>query len=345
MAANWDFPRNIASVCILTEVGARYGIGVTECLANSGIRRDLLETTEAEVEAEQELRVIRNLLNIVGHEVPLGLEAGDRYHATTYGIWGFAVLCSPTVRNAVEVGLRYLRLTSIFCGVEMVEDGKEISLVADDNHLPPELRNFLLERDAATLASLKRDMLPIPFEWKRLQLKRARPSYDKRVRELFGVAPLYNQDSNRISTSASVLDLSLPQGFLPTLKLCEMQCRSLLERRRSRNGVARQIRQRLQSNPRNMPTMRGMAALLDMPLRTLRRRLAVDGTDYESLIDEVRTALAEELLTTTRLPVSDIAERLGYSEPSCFVRAFTRWKAMSPGRYREAMGLDGARAS
>jgi len=297
----------------------------------------MLETPAAEIEAEQELRVIRNLLEIVGYDTPLGLEAGERYHPTTYGIWGFAVLSSPTVRAAVDVGLRYLRLTSIFCGVELVEDEREVGLVADDSQLPKDLRNFLLERDAATLASLKRDMLPVPLRWSRLELQRAEPRYERRVRELFEVTPRYGQKLNRIAAEARVLDLGLPQGFMPTLKLCEEQCRGLLERRRSRNGVAQRIRRRLQDNPRAMPTMRLMASELNMPLRTLRRRLAVDGTDYESLIDEVRTELAEQLLTTTRLPVSDIAERLGYSEPSCFVRAFTRWKSMSPGRYREMM--------
>jgi AraC-like DNA-binding protein len=337
MAASWDFPRNIASVCILTELGERYGVSVAECLANTGIRREMLETPAAEIEAEQELRVVRNLLDIVGYDTPLGLEAGERYHPTTYGIWGFAVLSSPTVRAAIDVGLRYLRLTSIFCGIELVEDQREVTMIADSSQLPRDLCDFLLQRDAATLASLKRDMLPVPLRWTRLELQAPEPRYERRVRELFGLMPRYGQPRNCISADKRVLELSLPQGFLPTLKFCEAQCRSLLQRRRPRQGVARQIRQRLQDNPQEMPTMRRMASVLDMPLRTLRRRLALDGTDYESLVDEVRSTLAEELLTTTRLPVAHIAERLGYSEPSCFVRAFTRWKSMSPGRYREMM--------
>ena len=34
----------------------------------------------------------------------LALEAGTRYHLTTYGIWGFALASSPTVRSALDVG-------------------------------------------------------------------------------------------------------------------------------------------------------------------------------------------------------------------------------------------------
>jgi AraC-like DNA-binding protein len=338
MTASWDFPRNIASVTILTEVGAQYGMSAAQCLANSGIRKDLLEAPDAEIEAAQELKVVRNLLETIGYDAPLGLDAGERYHPTTYGIWGLTILSSPSVRDAIDVGLRYLRLTSIFCDIQFEEDGKLAHLVADDNQLPKDLRQFLVERDGATLASLKRDMLPVPLMWSRLDIRHAQPYYHARIRKLYDVNPRYEQKQNRLSLDREVLDLRMPHGFLPTLKLCEMQCRKLLERRRSRNGLAHRIRERLNDDLRQIPTMHDMAIELDIPLRTLRRRLAKDGTDYESLVEEARVAVAEDLLTTTRLPISTIAERIGYSEPSCFVRAFTRWKSMPPGRYRSAMG-------
>ena len=337
MAFSWDFPRNIASITILTEVGQQYGMSVAQCLANSGIRKDLLEAPDAEIEATQELKVVRNLLDTIGYDAPLGLDAGERYHPTTYGIWGLTILSSPSVRSAIEVGLRYLRLTSIFCDIRFEEDGRLAHLVADDSQLPRELRQFLVERDGATLASLKRDVLPVPLMWSRLDIRHATPHYHARIRKLYQINPRYGQKSNRLSLDAAVLDLDMPHGFLPTLKLCEMQCRKLLERRRSRNGLAQRIRQRLNDDLRRIPTMRDIAVELDIPLRTLRRRLARDGTAYESLVEEARIAAAEELLTTTRLPVAAIAERIGYSEPSCFVRAFSRWKSMPPGRYREAM--------
>jgi AraC-like DNA-binding protein len=337
MASVWDFPRNIASVTILTEVGQQYGMSVAQCLANSGIRRDLLEAPDAEIEATQELKVARNLLDTIGYDAPLGLDAGERYHPTTYGIWGLTILSSPSVRSAIEVGLRYLRLTSIFCDIRFEESGGLAHLVADDSQLPRELRQFLVERDGATMASLKRDMLPVPLMWSRLDIKHAAPHYHDRIRRLYQINPRYGQKYNRLSLSAEVLDLRMPHGFLPTLKLCEMQCRKLLERRRSRNGLAHKIRQRLNDDLRRIPTMQDMASELGIPLRTLRRRLAVDGTDYESLVEEARIAVAEELLTTIRLPISAIAQRIGYSEPSCFVRAFSRWKSMPPGRYRESL--------
>ena len=52
-------------------------------------------------------------------------------------------------------------------------------------------------------------------------------------------------------------------------------------------------------------------------------------------MDEVRQTLAEELLLSAHMKLSEIAGRLGYTEPAAFISAFKRWKGMSPTAYRE----------
>ena len=78
--------------------------------------------------------------------------------------------------------------------------------------------------------------------------------------------------------------------------------------------------------------MSGVAAALGVSDRTLRRRLAADGTSYQRLLDDVRESLAVELLGTGRLRVQDVAVRLGYAEASSFILAFRRWTGRTPGR-------------
>ena len=66
----------------------------------------------------------------------LALEAGTRYHLTTYGIWGFALASSPTVRDALAVGARFVDLSFTFCDVAVEEDDGELRLCLDDAALP-----------------------------------------------------------------------------------------------------------------------------------------------------------------------------------------------------------------
>ncbi|MFP3367746.1 AraC family transcriptional regulator ligand-binding domain-containing protein, partial [Pseudoalteromonas sp. SIMBA_148] len=70
---------------------------------------------QAQVEAAQELQVVSNLLAGLPSQPLLGLLAGRRYQLSRYGIWGYALLCSASLGEALDMGLRYLDLTFAFC--------------------------------------------------------------------------------------------------------------------------------------------------------------------------------------------------------------------------------------
>jgi AraC-like DNA-binding protein len=73
-----------------------------------------------------------------------------------------------------------------------------------------------------------------------------------------------------------------------------------------------------------------VARLLLMHRRTLNRRLKAEGTTFRELLDEVRFEAACQLVDTARIPITEIAVSLGYSETSAFSRAFRRWSGATP---------------
>lgn len=79
-----------------------------------------------------------------------------------------------------------------------------------------------------------------------------------------------------------------------------------------------------------------MAHALGLNRRTLARRLAAQGQSLQRVLDEVRYAVARELLADTDLSVVGIALTLGYAEASPFVRAFRRWSGSAPLIWRQA---------
>jgi AraC-like DNA-binding protein len=78
-----------------------------------------------------------------------------------------------------------------------------------------------------------------------------------------------------------------------------------------------------------------VAAHLGHHPKALRRALAREGTTFDAVKDDVRHAVARELLTLTPLPVGDIAMTLNFASPSSFVHAFRRWSGSSPARWRK----------
>lgn len=82
------------------------------------------------------------------------------------------------------------------------------------------------------------------------------------------------------------------------------------------------------------PTLARVARLLALHPRTLQRRLARDGTSFESLLDDVRRSTALRYITTSDLPFTQIATLTGFTEQSTLCHAAVRWYDVSPRELR-----------
>jgi AraC-like DNA-binding protein len=139
--------------------------------------------------------------------------------------------------------------------------------------------------------------------------------------------------------AAELLDNPLPRANPQLVSACEQQCQALLARHQWHQGLAGRVRQLLLQSPGQIADMERVAGHLHLSSRTLRRRLIEEGTSFRTLQDEVRQALAEELLAAGGLSLEEIAERLGYGELSNFIHAFKRWKGTTPGRYQRETAI------
>lgn len=91
--------------------------------------------------------------------------------------------------------------------------------------------------------------------------------------------------------------------------------------------------------PRGMPSFGQIADHLHMSESSLRRRLQKETTSYQTLKDEVRCNVAVDKLLNENAKISDLAEYLGFTEPSSFVRSFKGWTGQTPKAYRESIRL------
>jgi AraC-like DNA-binding protein len=73
---------------------------------------------------------------------------------------------------------------------------------------------------------------------------------------------------------------------------------------------------------------------LAMSTRTLARRLSIEGTTFEEIVDELRRSLAFQYMKTPGISLSQVAWLLGYEGATSFNHAFKRWTGGSPSAAR-----------
>lgn len=337
----WDFRRGIATARVLTQLGLDHGVSLDALLGHTDISPLQLQEGDGEIEARQEIQLIRNLVHALPDHPTLGLQAGMRYHLTTYGLWGFAVLASPDLGSAYAMGSRTLNQTFNLTGHVLEQVGDQVQVTYQSEHLPADLRQFILDRDRSAAVTLQREVMGHPVPYRAILMRRAEPSAElvDAYTQIFGLRPLFNQPHDRSILDVAVLQEPLPQANEHTARMCEAMCRELVEARTTRSGVAGTVRDRLLRTPGRIPDMEEVAAEMRITSRTLRRHLTAEGVTFRSLLEEVRSVLTEELMATADLTHGEIAERLGYADVTTFIEAFRRWKGMPPSEFRRTQGL------
>lgn len=113
----------------------------------------------------------------------------------------------------------------------------------------------------------------------------------------------------------------------------DQQWARLAQRGDSLAAVLRQhIASRLQAG--QLPLLDDLAPELEADLgvsaRQLQRRLAEQALSFKDLVEQVRREQVLHELRHTTLPLSNIAQRAAYAEPSSLHRAVRRWTGLTP---------------
>ncbi|HYU16716.1 MAG TPA: helix-turn-helix transcriptional regulator, partial [Candidatus Acidoferrum sp.] len=114
---------------------------------------------------------------------------------------------------------------------------------------------------------------------------------------------------------------------------CERELAALVDA-----GLAGRVRAAIamdgQGQARGFPRASEVARRLHVSTRTLKRKLAEQGTSFSSILGDVRRQRAMLLLDNRELAIAEVATRVGYTEVPNFTRAFRKWTGTTPAAYR-----------
>ena len=329
--------RPSTSLRLLCDEAAKHGIPAEACLDGTSISVDELDDPNALHSTIDEIQAIENLVRLASENVGLGFAVGRATHVHAFGVWGFAILTSPTLRAAIETAINYAKLSFLIAEMSLVEEDDEARLEFDTSGIPASTHRYILERHTVISVKFIRDLLQRSnFNEFEARLIEEDPDYPAKMTKVTPLPIAMGQPVNALAFPAEILDTPLPKSDPVSLQFCLDQCKALLE---EQDGAlphwSQQVRDAIVDNIGSDQQIEDIAAKLAVTERTLRRRLTEEGASFRQLYIDARMAIAYELLASAGLNVETVSWRVGYAEPASFARAFAKKYGKTPGEVRK----------
>jgi AraC-like DNA-binding protein len=197
------------------------------------------------------------------------------------------------------------------------------------------LLRFLVEQQLSQLSTHLRAVIEddsyLPI---RASLSYSAPDHTHLYKRYLCCPVRFNQPMSELTYPKSILSARPRMAHGLTSRILRETCDRILGEVKTSTGVAGEVYQIVASTPGHSPSMENVARQLATTVRTLNRKLHVEGTSFTQILDDVRCNLASEYLRSTRLSIEDISELVGFSEAANFRHAFHRWTGSTPARYR-----------
>lgn len=315
------------------------GVSLQAALAGISISEEELISPQAKISANQIVQSYRNALKC-SQNPRFAFDVGSKFHVSTFGIYGLALLSGISFRQTVAFAVQYHQLTAPLVAVAFEEQPPAaawLMTVFPFKQIDAELNGFIIDLQIGAHLCLHRDLMGADFHPTQVQLASPRPPWAARHAEQFGCEVLYEQPQNKLVFPADWLDKQPSLGNSITYAQVTEICDQLLTELKQNTGIAGKVRQVLLANLESPPAFDDLAGQLGLSTRTLRRRLQEENTSYRELVDDLRAQIAVRYLRDTQLTVENIAFLLGFSDPAAFRYAFKRWMKTTPNEFRGAV--------
>ena len=160
--------------------------------------------------------------------------------------------------------------------------------------------------------------------------------YAEAVASVMAVRPRFDALQTYLQIESSVLEYRIVQNYESLQDFLDETVLQLIQIEQRPASVGEAVKRLLGTDfSKGMPGFSDIAARLHLSESSLRRRLLDEETSFQVLKDELRCDLAKHYLSDSEVKLGDIAERLGFTEPSSFGRSFRQWTGMTPSAWRE----------
>ena len=315
-----------------------------QVLADTGVSLRQLENPAHGLTLEQELMLYTRVARLNSDPL-LGIRIGARLSLTNYGMLGHAMMGAVTVLEALQLLTEFAPLVSWASHSQLASETHQGQPCKALSFFPtavdPCAGALEVESTFASLQTVFNDLMGEPVHFAALEMAHSAPDCDLApYREIFSCPLRFSCKRNALLIPAPLLARRLPHPQPEYSQLFRDMCRQSMLALTEDRGLIASIKSMLRVGEGAVPTLDEIAGHFKQSARTLRRHLHAQGVSYQGLLDELRYDQARRYLSSTQLPVQQIAQHLGYAEARSFRTAFKRWSGRTPVEFRRESPAD-----
>lgn len=253
------------------------------------------------------------------------------------GVLGYAALSCRDLGMAMQVIVKYHRLTSSAFEMAITEDGE---WTIARQWIKPQYARWRVVIDEEHVTGIWRVICSLlhsapGMAETRVEFAHAEPTYSGLCRDLLGCMPVFGAPETSIAFPTAWLSQPVRTADETVEQVCELQCDQLVEQLRPAGDLVDDVRRLILSVPSNCARkLDDIASKMLISTRTLERRLHAADSSFRKIENEVRMRLAAQYLALGYVSVKETACMLGYSQPGTFHRAFKNWYGVTPKAYQ-----------
>ena len=266
----------------------------------------------------------------------MGLTVARNWHPSTLHALGFAWLASTTLKDAFERLVRYSRILVDIdrASLEETEDAFCFKIITPIGYIraPDESYDAYL----AVVLDMCRVSYGQELNPQRVTMMRGMPKHcSGEFFQLFRAPIEFSASEDALYFGKAKLLEDLPTANTELARANDEIIQRYLASL-DRANIAMQVRTKLvEQLSSGHATQTSIAKSLNMSTRSLQRKLKEEGSSFKEILEQTRRDLAQQYVREGQMSTKEITYLLGFSEPSNFARAFTRWTGVSPSEYRE----------
>lgn len=334
-----DRERGTIATCFVREAlveAAQRGVDVDALIAAAEIPASLLVAPQARVSPECYGALWLAIARTLDDEF-FGMGARTMKRGS-FTLLCHCVLHAGSLERALHRALRFMNLVlDEFRGSLTVAGGVARVDLAETPGAPPR-RMFAYAAFLMMVLGLACWLVGRRIPLLAAEFRCSAPDYTDEYRVLFCAGLVFDRPRTFVAFDAAYLPLPTIRDEAAMKEFLRGAPANFLVKYRYSDSLAARIRRRLRCHPpAEWPDFDTLAQEFHTAPATLRRRLDEEGQTYRSLKDELRRDMAIDYLGRRGLAVREVADRLGFAEPSAFHRAFRKWTGCTPGEYRQTL--------